>query len=65
MPAKNAGGGKTSTGGATASVPFTGQLVHSSAPLRCHVLCDGNGSYTALLCRDSERLQRLPRGVKA
>ncbi len=65
MPAKNAGGGKTSTGGATASVPFIDHLVYISALAHSHVLTDGSGRYAALLCRDSGRLQRLPRGVKA
>ncbi len=56
--------GRTETGGATRrsvkeSVPLGDHLVHS------HVLTDAHGRYTALLCRKTGRLQRLPRGVLA
>lgn len=61
MPAKNAGG----TGGATESLAQTRPHVDHSAFSRHHILTDGQGRYTALLCRQTGRLQRLPRGVEA
>jgi len=60
---------KSPNNGANASgvdgiIPDVDHLVYRSVLARCHVLTDAHGRYTALLCRDSGRLQRLPRGVK-
>jgi hypothetical protein len=46
-------------GGVKDSVPLGNHLVHS------HVLTDAHGRYTALLCRKTGRLRRLPPGVRA
>lgn len=46
-------------GGVKDSVPLSNHLVHS------YVLTDGHGRYTALLCRKTGRLRRLPLGVRA
>jgi hypothetical protein len=61
MPAK-AGGG---TGSAKASLPQVDHLVYRSAFARHHVLTDAHGCFAALLCRNTGRLQRLPRGMRA
>lgn len=57
MPAKQAGG----AGGATRNIA----QFDSSAPTHCHVLTNAHGYYTALLCCQTGRLRRLPRGVRA